>query len=135
MTLVDAGPLVALIDQGESDHERCVETLGQLSGPLITTWPAFAEAIYLLGGAGRWPAQEALWKLVERDDLRLVDLDTPMRQSIRDLMAKYENVPMDLADASLVVLAESLNLRRVFSLNSDFHTYRLRTRRTLEVLP
>jgi predicted nucleic acid-binding protein len=106
-----------------------------LSGPLITTWPAFAEAIYLLGGAGRWPAQEALWKLVERDDLRLVDLDTPMRQSIRDLMAKYENVPMDLADASLVVLAESLNLRRVFSLNSDFHTYRLRTRRTLEVLP
>jgi len=135
LTLVDAGPLVALIDQGESDHERCVETLGQLSGPLITTWPAFAEAIYLLGGAGRWPAQEALWKLVERDDLRLVDLDTPMRQSIRDLMAKYENVPMDLADASLVVLAESLNLRRVFSLNSDFHTYRLRTRRTLEVLP
>ena len=135
MTLVDASPLVALIDQGEPDHERCVDTLGQLSGPLITTWPAFTEAIYLLGGAGGWPAQEALWKLVERDDLQLVDLDAPMRRRTRDLMAKYDNVPMDLADASLVVLAESMNLRRVFTLDGDFHIYRLRSRRALEGLP
>jgi predicted nucleic acid-binding protein len=135
LTLVDAGPLVALIDKGEPDHQRCVDTLGQLSGPLLTTWPAFTEAIYLLGGAGGWPAQEALWRLVERDDLRLVDLDVSMRQRARDLMAKYHDVPMDLADASLVVVAESMNLRRVFSLDSDFHVYRIRNRRALEVLP
>ena len=108
MTLVDAGPLVALIDRGESGHQRCVDTLAQLSGPLVTTWPAFTEAIYLLGSAGGWPAQEALWKLVDRSDLRLVDLDVSMRQRSRELMAKYEDVPMDLADASLVALAESM---------------------------
>ncbi len=135
MTLVDAGPLVALIDRGESGHQRCVDTLAQLSGPLVTTWPAFTEAIYLLGSAGGWPAQEALWKLVDRGDLRLVDLDVSMRQRSRDLMAKYEDVPMDLADASLVALAESMKLSRVFSLDSDFHIYRLKNRRTLEVLP
>lgn len=135
MTLVDAGPLVALIDRGEPDHKRCVDTLAQLSGPLVTTWPAFTEAIYLLGGAGGWPAQEALWKLVDRGDLQLVDLDVSMRQRSRDLMAKYDDVPMDLAGASLVALAESMKLRRVFSLDSDFHIYRLKTRRTLEVLP
>lgn len=50
-------------------------------------------------------------------------------------MHKYDDVPMDLADASLVALAEALNLRRVFSLDSDFHTYRLKSRRTFEVLP
>jgi len=76
-----------------------------------------------------------LWRLVERDDLRLVDLDVSMRQRARDLMAKYHDVPMDLADASLVVVAESMNLRRVFSLDSDFHVYRIRNRRALEVLP
>ncbi len=135
MTLVDAGPLVALIDRGESGHQRCVDTLSQLSGPLVTTWPAFTEAIYLLGSAGGWPAQDALWKLVDRGDLRLVDLDVSMRQRSRNLMAKYEDVPMDLADASLVALAESLKLSRVFSLDSDFHIYRLKNRRTLEVLP
>lgn len=135
MTLVDAGPLVALIDRGESGHQRCVDTLAQLSGPLVTTWPAFTEAIYLLGSAGGWPAQDALWKLVDRGDLRLVDLDVSMRQRSRDLMAKYEDVPMDLADASLVALAESMKLSRVFSLDSDFHIYRLKNRRTLEVLP
>ena len=135
MTLVDAGPLVALIDRGESAHRRCVDTLAQLSAPLVTTWPAFTEAIYLLGSAGGWPAQETLWKLVDRGDLRLVDLDVSMRQRSRDLMAKYEDVPMDLADASLVALAESMKLSRVFSLDSDFHIYRLKNRRTLEVLP
>jgi len=135
MTLVDAGPLVALIDRGEPEHKRCVETLAELSGPLITSWPAFTEAIYLLGGAGGWPAQAALWKLVDRGDLQLVDLDVSMRQRSRDLMAKYDDVPMDLADASLVALAETLKLRRVFTLDSDFHIYRMKTRRAFKVLP
>ena len=135
MTLVDAGPLVALIDRGESDHGRCVETLSKLSGPLVTTWPAFTEAIYLVGSAGGWPAQESVWKLVDRGDLQLAELDKSLRQRTRDLMAKYSDVPMDLADASLVAVAESLNLRRIFSLDSDFHIYRLKNRRALEVLP
>ena len=133
MTLVDAGPLVALIDRGERDHERCVATLSKLSGPLVTTWPAFTESICLLGGAGGWPAQEAVWKLVARGDLQLVDLDLSLRQRSRDLMAKYNDVPMDLAEASLVAVAEFMDLRRIFSLDSDLHIYRLKGRRTLEV--
>ena len=60
MILVDAGPLIALIDRGEPDHERCVETLSKLTAPMVTTWPAFTEAMYLLGSAGGWKAQEAL---------------------------------------------------------------------------
>ena len=135
MTLVDAGPLVALIDRGEPDHARCVDALAELEGPLLTSWPTFTEAIYLLGGAGRWTAQEALWKLVDRGDLRLVDLDAEATRRTRDLMAKYDDVPMDLADASLVALAESMKLKRVFSLDSDFHIYRLKNRRALEVVP
>jgi hypothetical protein len=45
--LVDAGPLIALLDRDDRDHERCVETLSGLTGPMLTTWPAVTEAIYL----------------------------------------------------------------------------------------
>ena len=54
MMLTDAGPLVAILDRGEQHHQACVECLAQLTGPMLTTWPAFTEAMYLLGEAGGW---------------------------------------------------------------------------------
>ena len=57
MTLTDAGPLTALIDRGEAAHERCVTALATLRAPMVTTWPAFAEAMCLLGSAAGWPGQ------------------------------------------------------------------------------
>jgi len=135
MILVDAGPLVALIDRGEQDHERCVATLSNLSAPMVTTWPAFTEAMYLLGSAGGWKAQEALWKLLDRGDLELVPLDDALRDRTQALMAKYRDIPMDLADATLVAAAEALGLTRVFTLDRDFQVYRLRGKRKFEVIP
>lgn len=55
MTLTDAGPLVALIDADEEDHELCRTVLAQLELPLVTTWPAFIEAMYLLAAAQAQP--------------------------------------------------------------------------------
>ena len=54
MTLVDAGPLIALIDRDDRDHQACAAELGNLSGPLVTTWAAFTEAMYLLGDRAGW---------------------------------------------------------------------------------
>ena len=135
MTLVDAGPLVALIDRGERMHGACVRLLPELSGPLLTTWPAFTEAMYLLGAAAGWPAQDALWRLVRRGDLELADLDDDQVRRCGALMEQYSDRPMDLADASLVALAEARDLRRIFTLDRDFHVYRLHGRRAFEVLP
>src|SRR4051812_45326890 len=67
--LVDARSLIALIDRGQPDHDRCVKALLSLTAPMVTTWPAFTEAMYMLGSAGGWKAQEALWKLLDRGDL------------------------------------------------------------------
>jgi predicted nucleic acid-binding protein len=133
--LVDAGPLIAIIDQGEPDHRRCVEALARIAAPLVTTWAAFAEAMYLLGGAGGWIAQEALWRLVLRGDLEIASPAADQLRRARDLMERYRNVPMDLADATLVVLAEVRDERRIFTLDSDFRIYRLRGRGSFEVLP
>lgn len=135
MTLVDAGPLIALIDRADSDHASCVSALEILDAPLITTWPAFTEACYLLGERAGWAAQDVLWHLVDREDLVIRDLTSTMRKRARDLMEKYRDLPMDLADATLVALAETERLRRIFTLDKDFTVYRLQGRRAFEVLP
>lgn len=133
MILTDAGPLVALIDQGEPDHKSCVEALGRLRGPMVTTWPAFTEAMYLLGDAGGWQAQEALWRLQQRGDV-VVEIPVQLERAI-DLMRRYKDLPMDLADATLVALAEERNRGTVFSLDKDFRVYRLARGKAFRVLP
>jgi predicted nucleic acid-binding protein len=136
MILTDAGPLVALLDRGEASHAACVACLSELTGPMLTTWPAFTEAMYLLGEAGGWRAQEALWGLVERGDLEIAGQGPAQSERMRALMAKYRDRPMDLADASLVVLAEERRLRDIFTLDrADFSTYRLHRRQTFRLWP
>ena len=72
MILTDAGPLVAIIDRGESSHRACVASLSELTGPMLTTWPAFTEAMYLLGEAGGWVAQECCGDSSNREIWRLL---------------------------------------------------------------
>lgn len=135
MTLTDAGPLVALIDADEGDHELCRAALGQLELPLITTWPAFTEAMYLVSRAGGSTAREALWRLVLTDRLQLMELERPAVQRSAELMDKYTDLPLDLADATLVALAEERGIRRVFTLDSDFQVYRLHGRQRFDIVP
>jgi hypothetical protein len=136
MILTDAGPLIAIIDQGEKHHRACVQCLAELTGPMLTTWPAFTEAMYLLGEAGGWKAQNALWSLIGNDDVEIVEQGPGDRERMRALMEKYHDRPMDLADASLVVLAETRNLRDIFTLDhADFRVYRIHKRQTFRLWP
>ena len=135
MTLCDAGPLIAIIDADEGDHDACLAALDELALPLVTTWPAFTEAMYLLGQAGGVTGQRALWRLVHTTRLILADLSTKAVERSAQLMDKYADRPMDLADATLVALAEEQGHRRVFSLDSHFHIYRIRGRQRFDVVP
>ncbi len=135
MTLTDAGPLVAIIDAGEPDHEACVAALDELQLPLVTTWPAFTEALYLLDRAGGIDAQRALWRLVRTDRLVVADLSGSAVERSARLMDQYADRPMDLADATLVAHAEEQGHRAIFTLDADFHVYRLRGRKPLESIP
>jgi len=112
VTLTDAGPLIAIIDADEPDHERCVQALDETTLPLVTTWPAFTEAMYLLARAGGTQAQRALWRLVQTDRLVIADLSAPAVERTSRLMDKYADLPMNLADATLVALAEEKGHRR-----------------------
>lgn len=132
---MDTGPLKAILDRNEPSHYPCVDALKELSGPLLTTWPVFTEAMHLLRPAGGWRAQEKLWEMRQRNLLAVVDLPTSGVERARNLMAKYSDVPMSLADATLVTLAEMRNIRRVFTLDSDFRVYRFRGRSAFQLIP
>ena len=90
---------------------------------MATVWPAFTEAMHLLRRFERGP--EALWGFVETGALRFLRLDESDAPRMQDLMRKYRDLPMDLADAALVRVAERERLRRVFTLDRrDFAAYR-----------
>ena len=132
--LVDAGPLVALLDQADPEHNACVATLKTLRDPLITVWPAFAEAIYLLGRS--WPGQKALWSRLETEALALAPLDETDAPRMRELMEKYRDLPMDLADAALVRVAERESLTEIFTFDRrHFSIYRFGRRRRFSIVP
>lgn len=131
-TLLDTGAIVALLDRSERYHQQCVEVLSELTGSLVTCEACIAEACYLLREVRNAP--EAIVSNVANGifqiPLRLVD----QAATVGKLLRKYRDVPMDLADACLVDLADHLNRGRILTLDRDFEIYRWRTRRKFELL-
>ncbi len=114
MTLTDTGPLVVL-NKNDTAHQSCTLILPSLRAPMLTTWPCFTEAMYLLGREIGYSAQEELWQWRLSGRLRIYELTTEQADRMQILMHKYRNAPMDLADASLIAVAETLSLRTVFT--------------------
>ena len=134
MILVDTGPLVALIHQDDNEHSICKETFLTFSEPLGTVWPVLTEAMYLLSFS--WVAQNALWEMTQAGAVEILSLGTDDVARMRELMRKYRDLPMDLADAALVRVAERARLRRIFTLDRrDFQVYRPSQMGRFAVLP
>lgn len=134
MILVDAGPLVAMVDADDQHHAKCVATLRDLQEPLATVWPPLTEAMYLLADLPK--AQQAIWEMLERGALQLLPLQTPDVPRIRELMRKYADRPMNMADAALLRVAEREGIRKIFTIDrKDFAVYRLHNRVRLVLLP
>jgi predicted nucleic acid-binding protein len=135
VTLTDTGPFVALINRNDPNHARCLAAARRLpQGPLVTSWPCFTEAMYLLHRAAGHDGQAALWQWRSAGRMTLLDLTSAEVDRMAALMAKYKDRPMDLADASLIVAAERLGAKRIFTLDSNFHIYRLSDGTALELV-
>src|SRR6476660_4583811 len=127
MNLVDAGPLIAWNDQADPYHHLCLEMVKGFSPQRFsTTWPCIAEAMYLLGQSGGYPHQRALWRTIRGGAVDVVDIISDEVLLAEFFMDKYQDLPMDLADATLVALAELRGWPKIFTLDSHFYAYRLR---------
>ena len=91
--------------------------------------------MYLMGRVDGWHLQELLWDYLRTEILILHDLVPAEQLRMRELMEKYRDLPMDLADASLVVIAETLKRARVFTLDSHFRIYRASDGGSFEIVP
>jgi len=91
--------------------------------------------MHLLKRSGGWRHQALLWKLVSDGTLRLHVPAADELTRMRELMGKYADAPMDLADASLVAAAETLGQHQVFTMDAHFYGYRQRTGQAFVVVP
>jgi predicted nucleic acid-binding protein len=132
--LIDAGPLVALLDRSDAAHARCQHVFETLIHPVLTVWPALSEASHLLSRIHL--GQLALLRLVQTGTVSIAKLDREDVGRMHELMAKYQDLPMDLADAAIVRVAERERINRVFTIDQkDFRIYRPAHIRHFTLLP
>jgi hypothetical protein len=119
--IVDTGPLVSWFDRADRHHTTVRNFLGDFRGELISTWPVITEVCHLL------PERlvSAFLRWVGSGGLTLIDVPAPATLTLADRMDKYADLPMDLADASLIWAAETLGVLDVLTLDRrDFGVYR-----------
>jgi uncharacterized protein len=125
MIVVDTGYFLALLNRGDVYHGRAKAWLGSASEGWITTWPVVTEVSYMVGRRlGEAAKQDFLADLVG-GSIVIWDIPSEQARKIPALMKKYTKLPMDLADASLVLLAEHLGHGRILTTDQrDFGAYR-----------
>jgi hypothetical protein len=132
--LLDTGALVSLLDRSQKRHQAFAEFFAEWDRPVVSTEAVLTEATHLLGAlpAGR----QACVDFFLSGGALLVPATTASLRRSRDLVSQYSDLPMDYADATLVVLAEELGTNLVFTTDRrDFAIYRIKGRRRFEILP
>jgi len=122
MVLTDTGYWLALANSKDKWHQRAVEVTHQTTERLIITWPVITETCYLFDRSGVNAQTLFMQELYRNVDI--FDLNRDHINQAKELMIKYANIPMDLADASLVIAANELGSGRIFSTDQrDFAAY------------
>lgn len=125
MIIADTGYWVALFNRNDAHHARALAVSQEIRERLATTWPVLSETTHLLAARGH-PGLPA--RFLERCFSGAVDifeLEPQAHPRLLELMRRYERLPMDLTDASLVILAEKLGHGRILSTDQrDFESYR-----------
>jgi predicted nucleic acid-binding protein len=120
--IVDTGPLVAYLDRAEQHHRWAEARVEELEAPLLVCEPVLVEAMYLLAGYSR--AQDGLFQFLHKGVLSVAFRIDDHLGAVHNLLQKYRDMPMSLADACIVRMAEIHQRHAVLTLDSDFSVYR-----------
>jgi predicted nucleic acid-binding protein len=131
--LIDAGALIALVDEGDRWHPACRAGLAQCSLPLATTAAVLAEFLHYFV---KQPSQfAACWRLLRSGAVTILPITDDDAGELERLMLKYADRPMDFADATLVRVAERERLTTILTVDRDFEVYRIGGRKGFRVVP
>jgi len=130
--LTDSGPLVALLDRSDADHEWARKQFDTVNYPVWTCEGVIAETSHLLAASGM--PERAAVELVSR---RIVEINFELKANIdrvMSLMTKYHDTPMDFVDACMVVMTEAKKDCQLITIDSDFHIYRRFERQVIPLI-
>lgn len=134
MILVDTGFWLALANRSDRHHVRAKDAYAGVKEELVTTWPVLTETCHLLLRLGPEVPVRFMRSATE-EAFSIFDLNKTHLERIEALLQKYADLPMDLADASLVVAAEDLGSGRIFSTDQrDFRSYKWKKRKPFQNL-
>lgn len=131
--LLDTGVIVALLDRSEKLHEACAETVQELERPLITCEAVIAESCYLLRNLAG--AAEAVVENVTAGIFQIPFQLSDEAAAIKQLLRKYRDRKIDLADACLIRLASEFGTGDILTLDRDFTIYRWGKNKRFRLLP
>ena len=132
--VMDTGPWVALIDRRESLHKKCLKWLERFEGDIFSSEAVLTEVLYLLDFSAS--AQFSALDFILTGAVTLVPSSVESLMTVRKLMEKYRDFPMDFADATLVSLAHDLGIDHVVTFDKKhFEAYRLRKRQPFKIIP
>lgn len=127
--IIDTGYFLALFDKNDSYHQKAIDLRSKISKKKwVTTWPIITEVSYFLMKRGNAQKVKFFLELYEKNYIEVFSLTQQHIPRICSLIEKYADLPMDLADASLVILAEDMHLGDIVSTDTrDFAGYRWKT--------
>lgn len=132
--LVDTGPLVAILNKSDASHDRCRDQSKEFHGPVFTCWPVITEAAWLLRKVPS--GLERLLDLIRSGDISPLELDAGAASWMNQARATYDDLHPQLADLSLLYLAQRERVRHVFTLDRrDFLVYRDTAGQPFQLLP
>ncbi len=134
MILCDTGVLLCLVDHSQPQHSAYINTVARLEKPLITTWACLAEVMYLAQKQGGWQMQRQISKFLLGNLLTIYEIKSSSYDRLFELMEQYQDRPMDLADATLVLTAEETGENQILTLDSDFLFYRIANQISFNVI-
>ncbi len=126
--LIDSGPLIALFDRNDKYHQASIEFIQKNNSELITTLASITEASHLLDFSRNAQVDFLSW--VNAGAVTVEPITSDDFQRIIELIIKYSDLPMDFADACLVLLGEKMDISKVATIDRDFNVYRLKGKKS-----
>jgi predicted nucleic acid-binding protein len=131
--LLDTGFIVALLDRSESLHKMCARTIREVQAPLVTCEAVITESCYLLRNLSG--ASEAVIENIAAGIFQIPFQLSRETAAVKQLLRKYKDRKIDLADACLIRLADQFGTADILTLDRDFAVYRWGKNKPFRVLP
>ena len=131
-TIIDSGPIIALFDRSDKFHNKVLDFIKTYKGKFVTSWAVITEVSHMLDF--NLQVQIDFLKWCEVGGIEVYDISQTEISNIRIMMEKYIDVPMDLADATLMYIANKENIKNIVSIDSDFDIYRTLKKQSLNNL-